>query len=68
MDVRLIFAVQVLLSFLVYGLAARWYVRPRLAALPFREALQPLLLLHAFRHPDLRGARAGHHARDDARF
>jgi hypothetical protein len=50
MSVRLIFALQVVLSFLAYGLAARWYVRPRLAALPLREALQPLLLLHAFRH------------------
>ena len=45
-----IFGLQVLLSFVVYGLTAKWYVAPRLAPLPLGQALQPLLLLHAFRH------------------
>jgi len=45
-----IFGLQVLLSFVLYVLIARWYVAPRLAALPLDRALQPLLLLHAFRH------------------
>jgi hypothetical protein len=45
-----IFGLQVLLSFLVYGLVARWYVAPRLASLPLHAALPPLLVLHAMRH------------------
>lgn len=45
-----IFALQFLLSLLVYGLVAKWYVAPRLAALPLPAALTPLLLLHAARH------------------
>ena len=50
MNGQQIFGLQVLLSFLVYGLAARWYVAPRLAPLPLESALQPLLALHATRH------------------
>ena len=50
MSPQQIFAVQVVLSFVAYGLMARWYVTPRLAALPLASALQPLLVLHAFRH------------------
>ena len=50
MNPQQIFGLQVLLSFLVYGLLARWYVWPRLALLPLPVALQPLLVLHAFRH------------------
>jgi hypothetical protein len=50
MSTRQIFGLQVLLSFLVYALIARWYVAPRLASLPVGRALQPLLALHAFRH------------------
>jgi hypothetical protein len=38
---------------LVYGLVARWYVAPRLAALPLREALVALLFPHALRHVGL---------------
>lgn len=45
-----IFGVQFLLSLLGYGLIARWYVAPRLAALPLHDALIPLILPHAFRH------------------
>ena len=50
MTARQIFGLQVLLSFLVYGLVARWYVTPRLAPLPLHAALQPLLVLHATRY------------------
>jgi hypothetical protein len=50
MSVRAIFGLQVVLSLVVYSLIARWYVVPRLVALPLRDALTPLLLLHAFRY------------------
>jgi hypothetical protein len=50
MNPQQIFGLQVLLSFLVYGLVARWYVTPRLASRPLHAALQPLLVLHASRH------------------
>lgn len=50
MTAQQIFGLQVLLSFLVYGLVARWYVTPRLAPLPLHSALQPLLVLHATRY------------------
>jgi hypothetical protein len=50
MNSQQIFGLQVALSFVVYGLVARWYVSPRLMALPLGIALQPLLVLHAFRH------------------
>ena len=50
MSVRAIFGLQVVLSLVVDSLIARWYVVPRLAALPRRDALTPLLLLHAFRY------------------
>jgi hypothetical protein len=45
-----IFGLQFLMSLLVYGLIARWYVAPRLATLPLAAALTPLLLLHATRY------------------
>src|SRR2546425_72349 len=45
-----IFGLQFLLSLVVYGLIARWYLAPRLAALPLPSALSLLLFLHAFRH------------------
>jgi len=48
-----IFGLQFALSLTVYALIARWYVAPRLAAMPLRDALVPLLLLHAFRHMGL---------------
>lgn len=50
MNGQQIFGIQVVLSFVAYGLMARWYVTPRLATLPLGIALQPLLVLHAFRH------------------
>ncbi len=48
-----IFGVQVALSFVVWGLIAAWYAAPRLATLPLDQALQPLLVMHAFRHVGL---------------
>lgn len=45
-----IFGLQFAMSTLVYALIARWYVAPRLAPLPLRDALIPLLLLHSLRH------------------
>lgn len=45
-----IFGLQFVLSLTIYALIAKWYVAPRLAALPLHDALVPLLLLHAFRH------------------
>lgn len=53
MTTQQIFGLQVLLSFILFTLAARWYVSPRLAALPVDRALQPLLVLHATRHMGL---------------
>jgi len=50
MNAQQIFGLQVVLSFVVYGLIAAWYVAPRLSALPRDAAMQPLLVLHAFRH------------------
>jgi hypothetical protein len=49
MTTQQIFGLQVVMSFVVYGLVARWYVAPRLATLPLADALTPLLLLHATR-------------------
>jgi len=45
-----ILGLQITLSFLLYGMIARWYLAPRLAAMPWPEALQPLLFLHASRY------------------
>lgn len=50
MSTQQIFGLQFLLSLVVYGLIARWYLAPRLAALPLASALMPLLFLHATRH------------------
>ncbi len=50
MDSFQIFGVQFLLSVIVLSLLAKWYVAPRLAALPLHAALIPLFVPHAFRH------------------
>jgi hypothetical protein len=50
MSQQQIFGLQVGLSFVVYALVAVWYVAPRLSVLPREAAMQPLLVLHAFRH------------------
>lgn len=49
MTVTQIFVVQIAVSLLVFGLAARWYVLPRLNQLPLVEALILLILPHALR-------------------
>lgn len=50
MSVVEIFALQFVLSVLVFGLVARWYVAPWLAERPVHAALGILILPHAFRH------------------
>jgi hypothetical protein len=45
-----ILTVNLLLSTLVFGLAAWIYVVPQLGKLGFRGIMTPILLLHAFRH------------------
>ena len=45
-----IFGLQFALSLVVGSLLARWHVWPRLAALPTRRALPPLLFVHATRY------------------
>lgn len=50
MDILAIFGLQLVLSLVVYSLAARWYVTPWLAGKPIREALMVLIFPHAIRH------------------
>ena len=50
MSTDLIFPTQVVLAFVTIGLLARWYVAPRLAGFPRESALQPLLVVQAFRY------------------
>jgi hypothetical protein len=50
MSVDLILPVSMTMAILAWGLAFSWYAAPRLARLPFADAMQPLLLLHAFRY------------------
>ena len=45
-----ILTVNLVFSTLVFWITAKLYVLPRLAALPARTVLQPILLLHALRH------------------
>jgi hypothetical protein len=44
-----IFGLQFALNLIVCALIARWYIAPRLAALPIHAALIPLLLFHTLR-------------------
>lgn len=48
-----IFGLQFALSLVVGSLLAPWHVWPRLAALPARRALPPLLFVHATRYVGL---------------
>lgn len=50
MDAHSIFALQFVLSVVVFGLAAKWYATPWLANKPLNAALGLLILPHAFRH------------------
>ena len=49
MDTFLVFGIQNLFGFVVYGLIAAWYVWPRLKAMPIASALTALTFIHAFR-------------------
>ncbi len=53
MDPFHVFAIQQTLSFVAFGLIARWHIYPRLAAKPLHEALVPLLWIHVFRYAPL---------------
>ena len=46
----LIVVSNIAFSLLAFSLIARWYVVPALRRLPWERALEPLLLLHTFRH------------------
>lgn len=50
MDPQALFGLQFTLSLVVFGLVARWYVAPRLAALPLEAGLVPLFFVHALRY------------------
>jgi hypothetical protein len=50
MMIGYILPLSIVLGLLSYSLIAKWYVMPRLAALPRADALTPLLLLHSFRY------------------
>jgi hypothetical protein len=45
-----ILTVNLVFSTLVFWIAARLYLFPKLATLPTRAVMQPILLLHALRH------------------
>ncbi|RPH68222.1 MAG: hypothetical protein EHM78_19595 [Myxococcaceae bacterium] len=45
-----ILTINLVLSTLIFALATRIYVVPRLGRLDFRTVMTPILLLHAFRH------------------
>lgn len=49
MDVRAIFGVSVVLSFVAFGLVTRLFILPRLRALHRNDALAALIVFHAFR-------------------
>ena len=50
MDMLSIFALQLVLSLVVYALIAKWYVSPWLAEKQVNQALMLLIFPHAFRH------------------
>jgi hypothetical protein len=50
MDSFQIFGIQLTLSFVVYGLLAKWYVAPLLDRLQLHDALIALIFPHALRH------------------
>ncbi|MEH6576798.1 MAG: hypothetical protein V7731_06930 [Amphritea sp.] len=50
MDTLEIFALQFLMSLIVYGLLAKWYLAPWLSQQSFNQALIILIAPHAIRH------------------
>ena len=51
--VDLILPLSIAMGLVCYGLIAKWYVMPRLRAMPLDEALIPLLLFHSFSYVGL---------------
>ena len=49
MDVRAVFGLSILMSFVAFGLTTKLYILPRIRVLPRDDALVPLILPHAFR-------------------
>jgi hypothetical protein len=49
MDIRLLFGLSILLSFVAFGLVTKLYIWPRLRTLERDDAILPLLLPHTFR-------------------
>ena len=49
----LIFVLQTVLSLIVFGVIGWWYIWPRLRVQARRDALMPLLFVHALRHVGL---------------
>jgi hypothetical protein len=49
MDIRLLFGLSILMSFVAFGLVTKLYIRPRLRTLERDDAILPLLLPHTFR-------------------
>jgi hypothetical protein len=45
-----ILIINLVLSTVAFSLVAKWYAMPRLRLMPCEQALEPLLLLHTFRH------------------
>ncbi len=50
MNTDAIFYASILLSFLCFGLTAKWYIMPNLRSMPTERALMPLLLVHSTRY------------------
>ncbi len=48
-DIRAVFGLSVLMSFVAFGLTTKLYILPRLRILPRDDALVPLIVPHAFR-------------------
>ena len=53
MDTQRLFFLSVLLGFVCWGLAAKWYLWPWLLVTPFQRVVMPLLLFHSFRYVGL---------------
>jgi len=49
MDIRTLFGLSVIMSFIAFGMVTRLYIWPRLRVMSAREALIPLVVVHTFR-------------------
>ncbi|HET6892959.1 MAG TPA: hypothetical protein VFH31_17775 [Pyrinomonadaceae bacterium] len=49
MDVRALYGISILISFVAFGLVTKFYIWPRLQAMDRDKALLPLIIPHAFR-------------------